>query len=136
MIVCTDASLIIKCLTYEPDSDRALRWLDDHRHYEMVAPSFFCAEVASVLRQKARRDELTVEDGQEALESLDNMKIRLVYEPAVVQRAYDLATALDQPTIYDTLYLAVAELEDCNLWTADARFARIASPHYPFVRRL
>gem|GEM_PF-6789627 len=44
------------------------------------------------------------------------------------------STALNLPTVYGALYLAVAELEGCELWTADSRFAKLASSAYPFVR--
>ena len=50
MTVCPDTSLVLKCLTYEPGSDSALAWPDAHVDDEMVAPSFFLAEVASVIR--------------------------------------------------------------------------------------
>ena len=100
----------------------------------MVAPSFFLAEVASVIRRKVGRQELTPEDGQEALDVLESVEVRLVWDFDLIQRAFHLAGELRQPTIYDTVYLAVAEREQCDLWTSDARFAEAAPTRYPFVR--
>lgn len=136
MTVCPDASLILKCLSYEPGTDAALEWLTAHVNGEMVVPSFFLAEVASVLRRKVFRQEMTPEDGQEALDALESVDVRLVWDLELIQRAFHLADELGQSTIYDTLYLAVAEREHCDLWTADARFAATASARFPFVRLL
>lgn len=134
MTVCVDASLILKCLTYEPDSDAATASLRAHKDEEMIAPSLLIAEVASVLRQKVRRNEIAVSEGQEALLVLELLNIGLVSDFALLRREFELATELDQTSVYDTLYLAAAERERCDLWTADARFARAASERYPFVR--
>ncbi len=36
----------------------------------------------------------------------------------------------------DTAYLTVAKREQCEMWTADARFVRAASAKHPVVRLL
>lgn len=136
MTVCVDASLVLKWLTYENDSDKAIAWLNAHAEEEMIAPACLPAEITSALRQKVRRAELSREEGLEALQLLDNLRIRTLWDRELAERAFILAVELDQPTAYDTAYLALAEKERCELWTADARFARTASPLYPFVRLL
>ncbi|MDP2871226.1 MAG: type II toxin-antitoxin system VapC family toxin [Bacillota bacterium] len=134
MTVCVDASLVMKFLTYEPDADVANAWLQVHKDKEMMAPWFLPAEVASVLRRKMLRGEITDQEGQEALLLLDSLDFTLASDFALVRRAFDLAVELDQPSVYDTLYLAVAERERCDLWTADARFAQAACSRYSSVR--
>ena len=136
MMVCVDASLVLKWLTYEAGSDEAIAWLSIHADDELIAPAHLPVEVASVLRQKARRGEITHEDGMEALQLLNSLNIRLTWDHELTERAFTLATELDQATVYDTAYLALAAREQSELWTADDRFARAASPRYPFVRGL
>ncbi len=136
MTVCVDASLVMKWLTYENDSDKAIAWLNAHAEDEIIAPAFLAVEVASALRQKIRRVEIDPEEGLEALQFLNKLGIRLTWDWAFVERAFIIAIELDQPTAYDTAYVALAEREQCELWTADRRFTRIASPRYPFVRLL
>lgn len=51
-------------------------------------------------------------------------------------RALELASELGQGAAYDAHYLALAEALDCELWTADERFRRAASPGFPFVHAL
>lgn len=136
MMVCVDASLVLKWLTYEVGSDEAIAWLSVHADDDFIAPPFLPVEVASALRQKARRGEITHEDGMEALRLLDSLNVRFTWDQELTERAFTLATELDQPTVYDTAYLALAAREQCELRTADGRFARAASPRYPFVRGL
>ena len=136
MMVCVDASLVLKWLTYEAGSDEAIAWLSVHADDELIAPAHLPIEVASVLRQKARRGEITHEDGMEALRLLDSLNIRFTRDQELTERAFTLAIELDQPTVYDTAYLALAAREQCELLTADGRLARTASSRYPFVRGL
>ena len=48
----------------------------------------------------------------------------------------ELAWELHQPAAYDAHYLALAEILDCEMWTADDRFFRAASSTSGRVRRL
>jgi len=136
MTVSVDASVILKCLTPEPDSPAALSWLEAHRSDEIVAPWLLMAEVASVLRKKALRGEITCSEGLEALDLLAGLGIRLLTGPGLARRAFELAAVLNLPSAYDTLYLAAAEAEGCELWTADRRFAGLAAGAYTGVRLL
>lgn len=38
------------------------------------------------------------------------------------------------PSIYDSLYVALAELLDTPVWTADQRLQRTMGPDYPLIR--
>jgi predicted nucleic acid-binding protein len=136
MKVCVDASLIVKCLLYEPGTAEANAWLKAHGEDEMVAPWFLPAEVASVLRRKAHQGEITDAEAREALRLLDLLDIWLVSDPVLIRTAYELASSLGQTSVYDFLYLALAEREQCDLWTADARFAEAARPRHACVRLL
>ncbi|MCL6613125.1 MAG: type II toxin-antitoxin system VapC family toxin [Firmicutes bacterium] len=131
-----DASLAIKWLAHEPGSEKAVTWLKDHAGDEILAPIFLPIEVASVLRQKVCRTEMTSEEGLQALKLLERLQIRFIWDWSLLERAFSLAAELDQPTVYDTAYLALAEKCGCDLWTADARFARVAARKYPQVRLL
>jgi len=134
MSTCVDASLALKWLAYEPGSDRAIAWLNAHAGEDIIAPTFLPVEVASVLRQKICRREMSAGEALHALKLLERLKIRLVWDWSLLERALSLAAELDQPTAYDTVYLALAEKEGAELWTADERFARAASEKYPRVR--
>jgi predicted nucleic acid-binding protein len=129
-----DASLVVKWVTDEVGSDKALAWLNAHSDEELIAPAFMPAEVASVIRRKSLRGETTMDQGLKALHFLTSLNIKLAWDWALAEKALSLAAELDQPSTYDTAYLALAERERCDLWTADAEFVGAASARYPFVR--
>lgn len=136
MTVCVDASLAVRMLSREPGSDEAAAWFAAHIDDDIVAPSFLPAEVASAMRRKALRGEMTPEQAVELLESFAAMGIRLSGGWETINRALVLAEELGQPTVYDAVYLALAEQEGCDLWTADAAFVKAASTKHPNVRLL
>ena len=53
---------------------------------------------------------------------------------ALQLRAFDVATLLNLPRAYDTQYLALAEFNLCDLWTADRRLVNVARHKFPWVR--
>jgi predicted nucleic acid-binding protein len=62
--VCVDASLVIKVVVREPDSEKAdalfAQWSNEGTH--LIAPAFFDVETDSILRQKViLRQELTLQ---------------------------------------------------------------------------
>ena len=72
----------------------------------------------------------------EAPEALDFLTSAVTTEePAgLYHRALTLAGTLDLGTTYDALYLALAESEECDLWTADRRFVRSLRGRFPRAR--
>ena len=64
------------------------------------------------------------------------LDIKLVWDYPLIQRAFRLSCQLDRPNVYDAVYLALAERERCDLWTADLRFVHVAAQSYPFIRSL
>jgi len=56
-------------------------------------------------------------------------------EPARVHvKAMELASELKQDAVYDAHYLALVEALNCELWTADERFYRVASSGHTQMR--
>lgn len=52
MVVCLDASIVVKWIVVEEKSDRAMELLVQWEKEPLVAPAFMQAEVTSVLRKK------------------------------------------------------------------------------------
>ena len=67
--VCVDASLVVKVVVWESDSDKADALFDQWANEEkqLIVPVFFDVETDSILRQKvALRNELTTEQAEAA----------------------------------------------------------------------
>jgi predicted nucleic acid-binding protein len=50
-------------------------------------------------------------------------------------RSYEIAMLI-QASVYDSLYVALAESESCEFVTADDKLVRKAQPHFAFVIQL
>lgn len=137
--VCVDASLAVKWVVKESYEEKAAMLLEKWQMAgaELIAPAFFEVEVDSVIRKKvAVRETLTESEGDAAFELLRRLPIKILNLPNQRQRAWALAKELNQSTIYDATYLALAELRDCEFWTADERLYNSMKDKLPFVKWL
>lgn len=82
------------------------------------------------------RGVLTATDADEARRLLEGLPIQVREPDDLYAVAWQLASHFGRPTIYDSLYLALAAIVGCELWTADHRLANAVSPHLPWVRLL
>ena len=135
-LVVVDASLAFKWLVEEDDSDNAHAILQswDRQYTRLAAPHLMPFEVANALHRRVVRGELSVEGAGELIESLLSSRLELHQAPYLHVRALKLANQLSQGAVYDAHYLALAEEFGCELWTADERFYRAASPVAQNVR--
>lgn len=119
--VCVDASLAIKLVVRECFSDRALdlwqNWLESG--VEPIAPPIFPFEVSSVIRNRYVRNELTAKEAERAFNLFTRLNFIVLTSETLLKEAWDMAKELGLPTIYDTAYLALAKLCNCEFWTAD-----------------
>lgn len=136
MPICVDASIVVKWLVSEEGSEQATRLLEAWAGSALVAPAFMPTEVASTLRKKLRRGEMTVEEGEARLARLAELGIDLFADDATLRRAWALAARFEQPTLYDAVYLAVAERAQAEFWTADGELVRRLGSALPYVRLL
>ena len=125
-----DASVGVKWVLSEPDSDRARALLraSARGEAELLVPDVYVTEVSNVLWKRSRlMGDLSEDDAREALHSL------LVALPAIVpaadlaSQALELAFAFGRP-LYDCFYVALALRAGCPLVTADRRLVRTFAP--------
>jgi predicted nucleic acid-binding protein len=105
--VCVDASLAVKVVVTEPDSDKADalfdEWATDEK--QLIAPAFFDVETDSILRQKVMlRKELTLEQASSAFVKLQALPIQQFAVPGQRQRAWEIAADFGFATVYDATY--------------------------------
>ena len=43
---------------------------------------------------------------------------------------------MNAPRLYDAFYVALADIEGCELWTADRRLTNLVQPRFPQVHWL
>jgi len=137
-LVCVDASILIKLVVEEEQSDHASAlwdsWVDDG--VKIVAPTLFSYEVTATLRKKVYRQLLTLAEGKEAFAAALAVEVRLMAPSGLHERAWELATRFNRPTAYDSHYLALAEMLSCEFWTADQRLFNAVQDELSWVRWL
>lgn len=137
--VCVDSNVAVKWVVFEEDHDKAKALFEEWKakKVRIVAPSFFPVEAESVIRRKVAVDKtLTEDEGDKAVRVLRKFPVEIITLPGQLERAWELAKELDRPVVYDTYYLALAEMKGCEFWTADERLHNVVKGKLDFVRFL
>ena len=87
---------------------------------DLHAPHLADVEVSQVLRRLASRLEITERRAQDALQDLRDLPMVRHSHELLLERAWELRANL---TIYDGVYVALAELLEAPLLTRDRRLA-------------
>jgi predicted nucleic acid-binding protein len=134
--VVVDASLFVALFVRDPFTPKASalarRWADQGT--VTVAPHFMPAEVANAIYKRHLRGEFSLEEASSLMDTFMVSGVQLMAPTSLYSRALQLASELKQSTVYDTLYLALAQHLDSELWTADQRFYKAAASEFPNIR--
>ena len=136
--VVVDASLAVKWLVSEVNSDEAWAlarsWASDGKR--LTAPHLMPVEVANALYRRVVRQELGLETAIRLMDKLMAIGVELQETRHLQRRAMAIARELQQSAVYDAHYLGLAELLNCEMWTADERFYRAAKGTFGRLRLL
>jgi predicted nucleic acid-binding protein len=100
--------------------------------HELLAPDLFPTEIANALLVAERRGRLTAGEGARLLADVFKTPIHLHAAVALLPRAYAIALA-HQRSVYDCLYVALAEREACQMVTADDKLVKGLQSSFPFI---
>ncbi len=140
--VVADASTVVKLVLAENDSDRAERLYLDclADQYPLAGPVHLLSEATNAIHQRWRSSDpakrLTEREADIVVSSLLQYKIELLSPPGLYRRAAAFARAHGLFTIYDSLYVVLAEMLGAELWTADRRLLRQIAGVAPWARWL
>jgi predicted nucleic acid-binding protein len=117
-----DASVALKWVLPEVHRDKALHLREEFRRglHELIAPDIFPVEVAHVLSKLHRQRKLNEDDAEAFLAEVLSTPPQQLFTAVYLARAYDLSLQT-RSSVYDCLYLALAEDKNCPLVTADTR---------------
>jgi predicted nucleic acid-binding protein len=122
-LIVVDASVVVDLLLATPPFADAIA---RHRHLgagDLHAPHLLDTEVAQVFRRFVRRRELGVERAERALDRLEQLPMTRYAHTPFLRRAFELR---DNLTLYDALYLVLAEVLEAPLLTRDRALADAA----------
>ncbi|MBD2230443.1 type II toxin-antitoxin system VapC family toxin [Phormidium tenue] len=138
MAKCIDTSLWIPYLVPEPLQSEARSLITPlllSGEY-LVAPGFAWAEVGSVLRKKVRLGLITAAQAAGFYDDFCQMPINYLDSDRLHTKTWQLAETFDLATLYDAAFLAVADLESAEFWTADQALVNTLNPCPTYVHLL
>jgi predicted nucleic acid-binding protein len=136
--LCVDASVAAKWLIPEPDREVAWRLLEDalREGTAVVVPPHLPVEVASAIYKHVRWGQGRLEEARDRLRDFAAVPIESVSPLGLAERAMEVSLQLGWSLPYDGFYLALGEILDCEMWTADVGFHSSARQVHPRVRLL
>jgi predicted nucleic acid-binding protein len=135
-VVCVDASLILRTLVPGPLSGAADAFLVTSRRdaVTLIAPALLQFEVTSALRRLTYLKRISAGDGDRAFEEFLKIDIRLSHRRDMFSLAWHLAKRFNRSRAYDATYVALAQLNECELWTADEKLFNAFGDELRWVR--
>ena len=131
------------------DASPALRWvLRDEKEVRvddllgqwatsltrMLVPPLFLPETTNALYLSVRRRRITLEEARLALATIIEVGVEVTEPAGLYSRSLDLAAEYGLTNAYDAQYVSLAEIEGCDLWTADERLAMAVKPSPSWLR--
>ncbi len=117
-MIVVDASVVVAAVAARGGGDVVRARLAGE---QLHAPHLLDLEVASALRRLVGRRAITATAASTALDDLQHLPVRRVPHVRLLPRCWELRRNL---SIYDAVYVALAEALDLPLLTADRRLAR------------
>ena len=125
-MIIADASVLVVALADDgPDGDQARARLRGER---VALPELADLEIASVLRRQLAAGAVDARRARLALNDLAALPAPRAPHRPLLARCWELR---DNLTIYDGMYIALAEAMHATLLTADRRLARAPGPRCP-----
>jgi len=120
-VIVLDASAVVELLLDTAPGRRVAALLDDPA-LGVHVPHLVDVEVASALRRIARDGGLDDEEAQVALDDLRALDLQRHPHEPLLDRVWELRANL---TVYDAIYVSLAEALDAALVTCDRKLRRI-----------
>jgi predicted nucleic acid-binding protein len=127
-----DSSVAFKWVVAEIDQDKAIRLRDGYRRGddELHAPDIFPAEIANALLMAQRRSRIS--DHAPLLFDVLTTCPQLHLTIPLLARLSAIVSTV-KVTIYDGLYVVLAETMGCEFVTADDKLVKNLRPQFPFI---
>ena len=142
---CLDAHLAQLISTPDVDiddkrlSEKAVAFFRDSASVDcdLMVPQFFWVQVESLFQ---RRRLMPADEGGLDAEEIARAIVWLrqctqtTPDDSLFLRARSLAQDLHRPHIYETIYMALAQMNNCDLWTGDEELVKGVGGKLPFVK--
>lgn len=138
--VVVDASVAVKWIIREPDSAiaKALLNIWNDKSLDLIAPGLFAYEITNILYRRVVAGKISYDEMEKLLKKMFAIGIILDFSKHenISIRAAHFAHRFGLPAAYDAHYLAIAEREHCEYWTADMRLFNSVNGKLAWVHNL
>lgn len=136
-MICVDASFVLAFLLPEEEfTDRATslfaRWRETQE--TMIAPALLYFQVLSSIRLAVHSSRIDADAGDGSFSVFRQMPIEIRSPAGLWDRCWEIGKAMNPPRLYDASYLALGDIEGCDVWSADRRFVRFVGERSPRLR--
>jgi len=130
--IVVDSSVVIKWFVPEPLSAESRRVLDGYQSgsFMLIAPDLLAAEIGNIVWKKYRFQGLAKADAEQIITSFREVDIEFTPAAELLSEALRIAM-IHERTVYDSLYIALSERENCDYITADKRLVNEMSKSFP-----
>lgn len=137
-MVCLDASVFLAWLLPEELSEQADVLMEQlgQQGERILAPLLVTPEVLSGLRRAVYRGRVTPEHGESARMMFEEASVAFHDLRSLSESAWTLGKAVNAASLHDMFYLALAEREECDLWTGDKRLLGLVGSRSQRVKYL
>jgi predicted nucleic acid-binding protein len=121
-IAVIDASTAIKAILPNPLQGHCRALVQTFADVQPVAPALWVYETTSAISKAVHFEQLTENEGRQALEQMDALGVQLFVSDLEQNRiAFGWTLQLRRGSAYDSFYLVLAQALDCDFWTADKK---------------
>ena len=134
--VVLDASVATKLVLPEELSSRAQAFCEAtlRAGRRLVAPPLLPVEVATILLQRRRADDITGGEADAAFAAFLALEIEIVRPDGLDRAAFAFARAHRLRTVQPAVYAALAQLLAAEFWTGDRALLKVLGPAAPWLR--
>lgn len=136
--VVVDANVVLRLiLPSQQDEEAIALWRDWARQgVGVIGPPLLFVEVTNTIWHMVYAKRVSASDGEAIFANFCNMPVTMVSPEQLHIRVWDYASRYNRPDVRDAHYLALAEMEGCEFWTADRRLVNSLGGSLPWVKLL
>lgn len=129
-----DSSVAVKWFITETHTAEALRILTDYRNgrLTLLAPDLIYAEFGNIIWKKQVFQGLHATMSEAVIHQFSQLQIRATLSQLLLMDAYNIAST-HKRTVYDSLYIALSQREQCPFVTADEKLVNAIGSSFPNI---
>ena len=121
-LVVIDASVAVKAVLPNSLQMHCLALVQTFVDVQPAAPALWAHETTSAIAKAVHFGEITEKEAHQMLEKLEALGVHLFVADAEQNRAaFAWTIRLKRASAYDSYYLVLAKVLECDFWTADKR---------------